>query len=119
MLTAAVEYFDREENSVSSPICSILVLAAHQVDQTGALTSQLSENPQKVNGLAGITLGAIVQSIATLIAGSILGLCFIWKVALVAIACIPLLVSAGYIRLVSWTSHIVEFNSTSSSVSLS
>jgi hypothetical protein len=25
--------------------------------KTGALTSNLSENPQKVNGLAGITLG--------------------------------------------------------------
>ena len=87
--------------------------------QTGALTSQLSDNPQKVNGLAGITLGTIVQSISCLIAGSILGLAFIWKVALVGMgtlttksrfliahnhrsACIPLLVSSGYIRLVSF-----------------
>ena len=53
--------------------------------QTGALTSQLSDNPQKVNGLAGITLGAIIQSVATLIAGSVLGLVFIWKVALIGI----------------------------------
>jgi hypothetical protein len=80
----------------------------------------LSDNPQKVNGLAGITLGAcvffhlstqrskfdtcitnsIVQSISTVIAGSILGLVFVWKLALVGIACIPLLVSTGYIRLV-------------------
>ena len=51
--------------------------------QTGALISQLSDNPRKVNGLAGITLGTIVQSISCLIAGSILGLAFIWKVALV------------------------------------
>lgn len=65
------------------------------------MTAQLSENPQKINGLAGITLGAIVQSIATLISGSILGLAFIWKVALVGIACTPLLISTGYIRLVS------------------
>ena len=41
-----------------------------------------------------------MQSIATLIAGSILGLVFIWKVGLVGIACIPLLISPGYIRLV-------------------
>jgi len=34
-----VEYFDREENA------------------TGSLTAALSENPQKVNGLAGVTLG--------------------------------------------------------------
>ncbi|KAG8687043.1 GTPase-activating protein [Ceratobasidium sp. 423] len=66
---------------------------------TGVLTSTLSDNPQKVNGLAGVTLGAIVQSIACLIGGSIIGLAYGWKLALVAIACIPLLVSAGYIRL--------------------
>jgi ATP-binding cassette, subfamily B (MDR/TAP), member 1 len=53
--------------------------------QTGSLTAQLSDYPQKVNGLAGITLGTIVQSISTLIAGSILGLAFIWKVALIGI----------------------------------
>lgn len=35
-----VEFFDREENA------------------TGSLTSGLSDNPQKVNGLAGVTLGA-------------------------------------------------------------
>jgi ATP-binding cassette subfamily B (MDR/TAP) protein 1 len=51
--------------------------------QTGSLTSQLSDNPQKVNGLAGITLGTIVQSLSCLVAGSALGLAFIWKVALV------------------------------------
>ncbi|KAJ1303401.1 hypothetical protein OPQ81_011593 [Rhizoctonia solani] len=66
---------------------------------TGALTSTLSDNPQKVNGLAGVTLGAIVQSIACLIGGSVIGLSYGWKLALVAIACIPLVVSAGYIRL--------------------
>ncbi|PPQ91666.1 hypothetical protein CVT25_012879 [Psilocybe cyanescens] len=81
MLRQDIEFFDKDENS------------------TGSLVSQLSDNPQKVNGLAGITLGAIVQSIATLIAGSVLGLAFIWKVALVGIACTPLLISTGYIRL--------------------
>jgi len=68
------------------------------------LTTKLSDNPQKVNGLAGITLGAILQSIATVISGSILGLVFIWKVALIGIACTPLVLSTGYIRLV-WSAH--------------
>jgi ATP-binding cassette subfamily B (MDR/TAP) protein 1 len=81
ILRQDIEFFDKDTNS------------------TGSLTSALSDNPQKVNGLAGITLGAIVQSIATLITGSILGLIFIWRVALVGIACTPLLVSTGYIRL--------------------
>ncbi|KAJ2930895.1 hypothetical protein H1R20_g6196, partial [Candolleomyces eurysporus] len=81
ILRQDIEYFDREENS------------------TGALTAKLSDNPQKVNGLAGVTLGAIVQSIATVISGSILGLVFIWKLGLVGIACTPVVISAGYIRL--------------------
>ncbi|CAA7269322.1 unnamed protein product [Cyclocybe aegerita] len=81
ILRQDIEFFDKDKNS------------------TGSLTSQLGDNPQKVNGLAGITLGAIVQSVATLIGGSILGLIFVWKVGLVGIACTPLLVSAGYIRL--------------------
>ncbi|THH18900.1 hypothetical protein EW146_g2189 [Bondarzewia mesenterica] len=76
-----IEYFDRDENS------------------TGTLVSNLSDGPQKINGLAGITLGAIVQSISTLIIGLILGLIFIWKVGLVGLACVPLLISTGYIRL--------------------
>ena len=90
--------------------------------QTGSLTAQLSDNPQKINGLAGITLGTIIQSFACLIAGAILGIAFIWRVGLVATgtltskfsfltltraynhrsACLPLLMSSGYIRLVSF-----------------
>jgi ATP-binding cassette subfamily B (MDR/TAP) protein 1 len=81
VLRQDIEYFDRDENN------------------TGALVSNLSDGPQKVNGLAGVTLGAIVQSISTLILGVVLGLIFIWKVGLVGLASIPLLVSTGYIRL--------------------
>ncbi|KAL0961414.1 hypothetical protein HGRIS_006363 [Hohenbuehelia grisea] len=81
ILRQDIEYFDQDEHSA------------------GSLTANLSDNPQKINGLAGITLGAIVQSIATLIAGSVIGLAFVWKLALVGIACTPLLVSTGYIRL--------------------
>ncbi|EJC99281.1 P-loop containing nucleoside triphosphate hydrolase protein [Fomitiporia mediterranea MF3/22] len=66
---------------------------------SGALTTSLSDNPQKVNGLAGLTLGTIVQSLATVVAGCIIGLIFQWKLALVGIACMPILISTGYIRL--------------------
>ncbi|CAE6541707.1 unnamed protein product [Rhizoctonia solani] len=66
---------------------------------TGALTSTLSENPQKVHGLAGATLGAILQSIISLVGASVIGLAFGWKLSLVAIACFPLVISAGYTRL--------------------
>ena len=82
ILRQDIEFFDKDENN------------------TGQLTSTLSDNPQKINGLAGITLGAILQSVSTLIIGSIIGLVFNWQIGLVGIACMPVLVSAGYIRLV-------------------
>ncbi|WVW81061.1 hypothetical protein I302_103052 [Kwoniella bestiolae CBS 10118] len=76
-----IGWFDEDENS------------------TGAVTSNLAENPQKVQGLFGVTLGTIVQSCATLLGGCIIGLCYGPLLALIGIACIPLLVSGGYIRL--------------------
>ncbi|KAF9781642.1 P-loop containing nucleoside triphosphate hydrolase protein [Thelephora terrestris] len=81
ILSQDIEFFDKEENS------------------TGTLTTGLSDSPQKMSGLAGITLGAIVQSIATIVGGSVIGLVFAWKLSLVGIACYPLVISAGYIRL--------------------
>jgi ATP-binding cassette, subfamily B (MDR/TAP), member 1 len=66
ILRQDIEFFDKDEHS------------------TGGLVSSLSDDPQKVNGLAGITLGAIVQAMSTLIVGVILGLSFAWKVGLVA-----------------------------------
>ena len=116
-----VEFFDKESNSVSDHL-SLISIHSLIASQTGSLTSQLSDNPQKVNGLAGITLGTIVQSISCLIAGSILGLAFIWKLSLVGIgklttkfcfpvltrtnnhrsACTPFVFSSGYIQLVSF-----------------
>lgn len=76
-----IEWFDEEENS------------------TGGVTSNLSDQPQKVQGLMGVTLGSIVQSIATLVGGCIIGLCYGPLLALIGIACIPLVISSGYIRL--------------------
>ncbi|KAI0060427.1 P-loop containing nucleoside triphosphate hydrolase protein [Artomyces pyxidatus] len=70
-----------------------------KIHSTGALMSSLTANPQKVNALAGIASGVIVQSTTTVIAGSIIGLIFYWKLALVAIATMPLLLSSGYIRM--------------------
>jgi len=76
-----IEYFDRDEHS------------------SGAIVSNLSDGPQKINGLAGITLGAIVQAFATLVAGIIIGSIYIWKVGVVGLACVPFVMSTGYIRL--------------------
>lgn len=41
-----------------------------------------------------------MQALSTVVGGSVIGLIFVWKLALVAIACMPLLISTGYIRLV-------------------
>ncbi|KAH7101159.1 multidrug resistance protein 1 [Auriculariales sp. MPI-PUGE-AT-0066] len=81
MLRHDVEFFDREENS------------------TGMLTASLSEDPQKINGLAGVTLGTILSSLSTLVVGSVVGLGYGWKLALVAIACIPFVLFGGYVQL--------------------
>ena len=84
MFYLLVEFFDKESNSVSD-YRSLMLIHILIVFQSGSLTAQLSENAQKVNGLAGITLGTIIQSFACLVTGAILGLAFIWKVALVSI----------------------------------
>ncbi|KAJ7115594.1 P-loop containing nucleoside triphosphate hydrolase protein [Mycena crocata] len=81
ILRQDVEFFDKDENSA------------------GGLTSTLSNNPQKVHDLAGVTLGVIVQSCATVVVGSIFGLVFVWKLGLVGIACTPFIISAGYVHL--------------------
>lgn len=81
ILRQDIEYFDKDEHS------------------TGQLTSSLSDNPQKIHGLAGVTLGAIIQSASTVVIGIILGIVFAWKIGLVGLACMPLVISAGFVRL--------------------
>ena len=76
-----IEWFDEDKNS------------------TGAITANLAEDPQKVQGLFGPTMGTILQSVTTLVGGCIIGLIYGPLLALVGIATIPLLVSAGWIRL--------------------
>ncbi|KAN0063605.1 hypothetical protein ACQY0O_004053 [Thecaphora frezii] len=66
---------------------------------SGSLSNSLADNSQKINGLVGVTLGTIIQSISTLVTGSIIALVYGWKLALVVIACIPLTLSAGFFRL--------------------
>jgi len=63
------------------------------------VTANLSDQPQKVQGLFGVTLGSILQASATLIGGIIIGLCYGPLLSLIGIACIPLIIGSGYIRL--------------------
>ncbi|KAK0503658.1 ste6-like protein [Armillaria luteobubalina] len=81
ILRQDIEFFDEAEHS------------------TGSLVSSISEDPQKVNGLAGMILATLLQSLSTLVVGYIIGLSFTWKIGLVGIACTPLVILSGYIRL--------------------
>ncbi|WVQ86009.1 hypothetical protein IAT38_008177 [Cryptococcus sp. DSM 104549] len=81
LLRHDIGWFDEEEHS------------------TGALVSNLADQPQKVQDLFGTTVGAIIQSLSTLVGGCIIGLCYGPLLSLIAIACIPVLVADGYIRL--------------------
>ncbi|KAI6166710.1 ste6-like protein [Pisolithus thermaeus] len=79
ILRQDIQFFDSAENS------------------TGALTSRVNDNPQKLESLAGAALGAIIQAATTLLGGSIIGLAYAWKPALVGMACIPVVFFAGFI----------------------
>jgi ATP-binding cassette subfamily B (MDR/TAP) protein 1 len=63
------------------------------------LTASLAENSQRINGLVGVTLGTIIQSISTLVIGWIIALAYDWRFALPLIATSPLTLSAGFFRL--------------------
>ena len=80
-MRADVAYFDEDGHS------------------SGTLTSSLAENTLKVNSFVGVSMGAIAQSLSTLIIGSIISLIYGWKLALVVMACVPFTLSAGFVRL--------------------
>ncbi|KAJ8102487.1 P-loop containing nucleoside triphosphate hydrolase protein [Lipomyces tetrasporus] len=80
MLRQDIAFFDREENT------------------TGSLTSTLSKDAQAVEGLSGATLGQILNSLITIVAGTILSIAVAWKLALVCFACMPILVFCGFLR---------------------
>ncbi|CAG8447136.1 15414_t:CDS:2 [Acaulospora colombiana] len=81
ILRQDVAFFDEEKNNV------------------GALTSSLSLDATHVNGLAGATLGTLLQVFTTVVAGLIVGLVVGWKLTLVCIACIPVLIGSGALRM--------------------
>lgn len=81
MLHSDTAFFDQEAHS------------------SGALSSSLAANASRINGLLGITMGSIVQSVSTLVCGVVIAFIFGWKLSLVVVACIPLTLSAGLVRL--------------------
>jgi ABC-type multidrug transport system fused ATPase/permease subunit len=55
-------------------------------NNTGVLTMKLSDIPEKIRGLAGLALGSIVEAFFTVVGGSIIGLAYGWKLALIGIS---------------------------------
>ncbi|ODQ68081.1 P-loop containing nucleoside triphosphate hydrolase protein [Nadsonia fulvescens var. elongata DSM 6958] len=80
VLRMDIAFFDKEENS------------------SGALSSSLMKDAQDVQGLAGATLGQIMNSLVTLVAGIIVALAINWRLGLVCMACVPLLIGCGFLR---------------------
>ncbi|UZJ52082.1 hypothetical protein CBS101457_001402 [Exobasidium rhododendri] len=82
LLRSDVDHFDKEGNS------------------SEVLTAHLAENSQRINGLVGVTLATIIQSVSTLVIGWIIAIAYSWRFALPMIATSPLTLSAGLFRLI-------------------
>lgn len=76
-----LKFFDRPENS------------------TGALASRVDAHPQAVFELMGINIALIVISVLNLLACSVLGIAYSWKLGLVVVCGgLPPLVGSGYLK---------------------
>ena len=80
MLRQDISFFDQDENTA------------------GALTSFLSTEAHSVAGLSGVTLGTILNTLTTLIAGFALSIAIGWKLALVTISTVPIVLGCGFLR---------------------
>ena len=82
MLRQDLQFFDRPENN------------------TGALTSRVDSNPQAVLELMGFNVGLILISILNVVACSILGIAYSWKLGLVVVfAGLPPMIGSGWLKI--------------------
>ncbi|KAK9459543.1 P-loop containing nucleoside triphosphate hydrolase protein [Lipomyces oligophaga] len=80
MMRQDISFFDRDENT------------------TGSLTSMLSQDAQFVEGFGGTTFGQVMNSMMIIITGVALSLAVAWNLAIVCIACLPVVLLAGFWR---------------------
>lgn len=79
MLRQDLQFFDREENN------------------TGALTSRLESNPQAILEFMGFNVGLILTAVLNVLACSVLGIVYSWKLGLVVVfAGLPPFVGSGW-----------------------
>ncbi len=82
MLRQDLQFFDRTDNS------------------TGALASRIDSNPQSVFELMGFNVGLILISVLNVLACSILGIAYSWKLGLVVVlGGLPPLLTAGWLKI--------------------
>lgn len=75
-----VSFFDDDENS------------------SGILVSRLADDATQIQGLTGQLLGAILQNVATLVAGLAIAFNFGWQLTLVTLCVVPAIGFGGYIQ---------------------
>ncbi|CAG8491139.1 uncharacterized protein OCT59_020189 [Rhizophagus irregularis] len=81
LLKQEAGFFDEDENN------------------TGALTSQLSTDATKVEGLTGALMGNIIHSATNVVVGLVIAFIFGWKLTLVIAAATPCLFFSGYLQM--------------------
>jgi ATP-binding cassette subfamily B (MDR/TAP) protein 1 len=68
------------------------------LSSSGALSSFLSTEANRLAGVSGATLGTIMTSFCSILVAIVVGLAYGWKLALVCTATIPILLVCGYFR---------------------
>ncbi|XP_065843600.1 ATP-dependent translocase ABCB1-like [Oscarella lobularis] len=77
----------------------------HPKNSTGALTTRLSSDASLVQGASGIQIGVGVDMSTNMTAGLIVAFVFGWKLALVILACMPIITIAGTLQMKAYTGH--------------
>lgn len=66
---------------------------------SGTLTSKLATEASKVSGLTGDRIGNYLQILFTIISGVLIAFTACWKLALVVLACIPIVAVGQLLQL--------------------
>ncbi|RDD41014.1 Phosphatidylcholine translocator ABCB4, partial [Trichoplax sp. H2] len=69
-----------------------------QSHTTGALCNRLATDASEVKGATGTRLGAVIQSIVSMVAALVIAFVYGWKLALVILGCIPFMAVSGAVQ---------------------
>lgn len=63
------------------------------------LVSSMDADAGRVSGLSGVILGTIVSALTSVLGGIVLAHVVAWKIAIVLLACVPIMLLSGFFRL--------------------